>query len=79
LRQKISDQNTGDFRVPARPEMETGKSAQIPPPAQDLKSLIIEAARHGEDLRAISKKFHVGVDQVALMLRVARQENDADS
>lgn len=77
LRQKINEQNIDDFRVPVHPEMKTGKPAQIPPSAQDLKSLIIEAARHGEDLRAISKKFHVGVDQVALMLRVARQENDA--
>jgi predicted DNA binding CopG/RHH family protein len=78
LRQKISEQNIDDFRVAAHQEMETGKSAQIPSSAQDLKALIIEAARHGEDLRAISKKYHVGVDQVALMLRVARQENDAD-
>jgi hypothetical protein len=41
-----------------------------------LKNRIITAAGQGADIHEISRRFHVGADQVSLILRVARQEED---
>jgi hypothetical protein len=41
-----------------------------------LRSRIIAAAGLGADIPEISKRFHVSIDQVSLILRVARQEKE---
>ena len=39
-----------------------------------LRERILEAALEGLDVHQISKRFHISIDQVALILRVARGE-----
>jgi hypothetical protein len=46
-----------------------------PPSAVDLKDLILKAAVEGANATEISKKFHVSVDQVSLILRVAHRDD----
>jgi hypothetical protein len=45
------------------------------PSAVDLKDLILKAALEGANTTEISKKFHVSVDQVSLILRVAHRDD----
>ncbi len=57
--------------------LDTAHLHDASPPGANLKSLILKAAREGADTMEISKRFHVGVDQVSLILRVAHR-NDSD-
>jgi len=42
--------------------------------AEDIKSGILRAAREGASVNEISRRFHMGADQVSLILRVARKD-----
>jgi hypothetical protein len=77
VRKKINRGNTDTVQNRIPLETEPDLSPENVTATPDLKSRVIAAARRGEDVRAISKKFHIGVDEVSLMLRVARQESDA--
>jgi hypothetical protein len=72
---------TGDGRddIPDRKGTPPSSSAEESR-ASDMTTAIIKAASEGADVTEISKRFHVGVDQVVLILRVShrdtsRQEN----
>ena len=68
-----ADIHKGSNALETTPVSSAKQSA--PQAAHDLKSLILQAAREGADTMEISKKFHVGVDQVTLILRVANRDN----
>ena len=79
LRQRIKEESAvvpmaGFGPDAVRQDVSSEKTAE---PA-DLKNRILLAAEQGADISEISKKFHVSVDQVSLILRVARQEKEAD-
>jgi hypothetical protein len=63
---------------PGAPHAGSFSSSSVTSPiaAPDVKKLILKAASEGADATEISKRFHVGLDQVSLILRVARQENE---
>lgn len=78
LRQRIEESVGTTLSDPgtnaARPDISGEKSVD---PA-GIKNRIIAAAGLGADIPEISKRFHVSVDQVSLILRVARQEKETD-
>jgi hypothetical protein len=39
-----------------------------------LDALVVKAANDGEDVKSISQRFHIGVDQVALILKMAKKK-----
>lgn len=40
----------------------------------DLKNLVLEASNQGLDAKEISKRYHVSIDQVALILKMAKKQ-----
>jgi hypothetical protein len=52
--------------LPAAPKAEEKASDEV-------KNLVMEGARQGMSVQELSRKYHVGTDQVALILRMTRQ------
>jgi hypothetical protein len=59
--------------VPARPDGSPSPSPEEPRPS-GTAAAIVKAASEGADVMEISKRFHVGVDQVMLILRVSHRD-----
>lgn len=77
LRQRIKEESgntplTGSGQNAAQPNI----SGETAADTAGLRNRIITAAEQGADIQEISRRFHVGADQVSLILRVARQEGD---
>jgi type II secretory pathway pseudopilin PulG len=49
------------------------------PPAQtsesDLKNLVLKAGKEGLEAKEISKRYHISIDQVALILKMAKKQS----
>jgi hypothetical protein len=77
LRRKIKEDGI-DAAVPASGpnHLQTAIQEEGAGDMAGLTSRIIAAAGLGADIPEISKRFHVSIDQVSLILRVARQEKE---
>jgi hypothetical protein len=58
---------------PPQSTLASPKPREIPVPQNNLDAQVIKAANEGQDVKTISQRFHIGVDQVALILKMARK------
>jgi hypothetical protein len=79
LRQRIKEESAGASLTDPKPNaVRPDISGETSVDSAGLKKRIVLAAEQGGDIPEISRKFHVSIDQVSLILRVARQEKEAD-
>jgi hypothetical protein len=79
LRRKMNEESDNPPLTDSRPDhLQPRLLEETAGDTEGLKNRIITAAARGADIQEISKKFHVGIDQVSLILRVARQEKETD-
>jgi hypothetical protein len=76
LRQKISEDtknNQEDLSIPQNiPPVKAAVRNDQTPEGATINEQVINAARQGLDIQEISRRFHLGTDQVALILKVAK-------
>jgi hypothetical protein len=76
LRKRISEETA----PPPAPD-ETPRGMNPPPEKpvtgdEDMKRRIVQAAGEGASINEISRLFHIGADQISLILRVAQKDGD---
>jgi hypothetical protein len=77
LRKRVSD----DIRRLQRFDSSQPPGLRQQPPStgdketgQSLREQVLAAARNGMDLQQIARQFHIGADQIALIIRVAAKD-----
>ena len=58
---------------PSQSAVPSQKPREIPVPQSTLDAQIIKAFNEGQDIKTISRRFQIGVDQVTLILKMAKK------
>jgi hypothetical protein len=58
---------------PSQSATPSPKPREVPVPQSSPDAQIIKAFNEGQDIKTISQRFHIGVDQVALILKMAKK------
>lgn len=74
LRRRVGEQPGPDHNLPAD-DHSTLQTGQPPRDSDEVRRAVINAARDGMTIPQICRRFHLGSDHVALLLKVAQKGN----